>query len=484
MNNFAISTYGVSPQTIRPPTKFAYDAVTSKGKRRQPNGILRSEDAELFPEQRRLLVSGTRDLQRNFVLPGWMMRKHLDYVATFSFQSKIGDKAKDKAVEKFVESWSKPGNCDIAGRHSLQRMIWIAEMSKIRDGDIGCIRLNSKRLQWCEGDRIRTPNIGGDSTKDPGNLDQVIHGVKCNKAGRALSYAINSRGWGPSGLFPGFSDSLLFDRWIAADNLHLHGAYDRFDQVRGISPLAPCVNHYQDIYECSDYALAKMKVHQLFAMIFFRQAFDSVGSTEDDPNDAGYEVDFGKGPIKLELDPGDDAKFLESQTPSTEFQQFMTFMIAMVLKALDIPYSFYDEAHTNYSGARQALLQYVESTKRSRTALKDLLDWIIQWRLTLAIMDGELPGIRIEELAWLWIPSGIPWIDPLKEMEADAGSVENGFNSTPDITMLRTGRDAYEIADAQLAYVKYREQIGLPPLPSSIKPAAAQDNKQPQDQAA
>jgi hypothetical protein len=41
-------------------------------------------------------------------------------------------------------------------------------------------------------------------------------------------------------------------------------------------------------------------------------------------------------------------------------------MIQTALKGLDIPYSFFDEAHTNYSGARQALLQYEQSADVKR----------------------------------------------------------------------------------------------------------------------
>ena len=73
-------------------------------------------------------------------------------------------------------------------------------------------------------------------------------------------------------------------------------------------------------------------------------------------------------------DPGDRAEFLESKSPSTEFQAFSQVMVSVALKALDIPYSFYAENFTNYSGARQALLQYEQSAKIKRMDLQALLD--------------------------------------------------------------------------------------------------------------
>ena len=59
-----------------------------------------------------------------------------------------------------------------------------------------------------------------------------------------------------------------------------HGFFDRFDQLRGISPLAPAVNTLRDCYEGYDYALAKMKVAQLFALAFYRQQADFEGETK------------------------------------------------------------------------------------------------------------------------------------------------------------------------------------------------------------
>jgi len=102
------------------------------------------------------------------------------------------------------------------------------------------------------------------------------------------------------------------------------GYFDRFDQVRGVSPMAAGVNTLRDTYEGFDYALAKMKVSQLFGLAFFREKSDPVDQpSPSDDDGAGYEVDFGRGPVLLDLDPGDRAEFLESKSPATEFQQFL-----------------------------------------------------------------------------------------------------------------------------------------------------------------
>lgn len=465
------------------PTKFQYDAIVNKGRRQQPTGILQSEDSELRQEQRRLLISNARDVNRNFVIAGWMIRKDQDYVSTFDFQSKIGDKAKDKSVEEFVRKWSKAQNCDVAGRHCFGQMIRMARGRVLCDGDVGIIKLRDGRLQACESDRIRTPDA---TTVSPGTdvlkeFADVTHGVRTNKAGKALAYAVHNRGRS-SDYAPGNYTSFQFDRWIGAQNFYLYGNYDRFDQIRGISPMAASLNNLRDIYEGFEYALAKMKVTQLFGMVMTRSDTGSIAPTEviddssGDPTQYKYKVDFGRGPAYLELDPGEDAKFLESGSPSTQFKEFSEVVIGVCLKALDIPQSFFSEDFTNYSGAREALLLYEQSCESKRAQIIELLDWIISWRLAMAVIDGDLPGIQLEELKWTWVPAGIPWIDPLKEMSADAGLVENGFSTTPEIIKKRTGRDYHDLLEEQAAYVRDREVAGLPPLPTSAKQPVEPDS--------
>ncbi len=58
----------------------------------------------------------------------------------------------------------------------------------------------------------------------------------------------------------------------------------------------------------------------------------------------------------FDFDVGDKAEFLESQQPSDQFRAYTQLVSMMALKALDIPYSFYDESFTNYSGQAHELV--------------------------------------------------------------------------------------------------------------------------------
>jgi len=453
----------------------AYDAVKGSKRRATPTGILRSEDDELTHTERRKLLSSARDVHRNFSLAAWMIRRHLDYVSTFSFQCKTDNGELDDSVERLVRWWSQPYNCDATGRMSLSKMVRLAEMRRVIDGDVFLLKLRDGTVQAIEGDRIRTPD-GGVKPESGVNPQNLIHGVETDEAGRPLRYVVCKRS--KSSDAGSFGKQFEFERVVQARNLY-HFAYaDRFDQVRGISPLAPAVNSLRDVYEGFDYALAKMKVSQLFGLIFYRDAADPVGeaSAASDQDGDKYEVDFGTGPVKLELNAGDRAEFLESKTPSSEMQQFSQTMIAVALKALDIPYSFYAENFTNYSGARQALLQYELSAKIKREDVVAMLDHLTNWRIKMWIADGVLPEANYR---WEWIPRGVSWIDPLKEINANIAAISSRITSRTRI-LREQGIDFYDLADELKAEESYFEKIGLP-MAVDLQPAMfenAEDTQQ------
>lgn len=429
-------------------TAFSYDAVTGTGKRKQSTGLLQSEEAELKQEERRKLIADTRDIRRNFAIAAWMIRRHLDYVSTFSFQATTGNDDLDDAMESDVAEWSKPENCDAAGRHSLPRIIRLSEAHRVIDGDCGLMKLIDGRLQGIEGDRIRNPPGGV-----PGYQANVFkHGVQTNEAGKALAYAICKRG--------DSANSFVFERVVPANNIYLHAGYERFDQVRGVTPLSAALNTLKDTYEGFEYALAKLKVSQLFGLCIYREGSEPLGNVTEDEDLSTYEVDFGRGPVKLELDPGDRAEFLESKSPSTEFQSFTETMIGVALKSLDIPYSFYSENFTNYSGQRQAWVQYEQSADLKRVDVKTMLDYLTAWHFMLAVQDGKLPGASLDKLRWTWIPRGLPWIDLLKEIQAESLAIGAGLDNPEDICQ-RHGKNVYDNIDKTARVLEYAAVKGV-----------------------
>ncbi|MCL2306156.1 MAG: phage portal protein [Planctomycetaceae bacterium] len=243
-----------------------------------------------------------------------------------------------------------------------------------------------------------------------------IQGVKVGNQNQAFKYAIHRRGE---------QGGFTFEREVQAENMILVGYYTRADQIRGVSLMAPAINQFRDIYEGIDYALAKAKIAQL---IGFATITDDVN--EEDPDAAAQgrksKVEaFDKGAIHFDLRPGEDVKLLTDTTPSNQFQSFIDSVIRVALAALDLPYQFWDSSATNFAGIRGAFDDYIDSCQRKQVGLIEALHEITDWRIRMAILDGELPpppaGMSVDDVLWYcdWIGTRLPYyriLEDAKEM--------------------------------------------------------------------
>ena len=437
------------PKVQNKPTNLDYAAGATSNRRYAPPARLKSSDQLLPAGKRKQLISSSRDLQQNFALCAWAIRKHLDYVSRFTFEPQTGDAGLDRLLEALVSWFSRPENCDVTGRHSLDKIIRLAEERRTVDGDVFLVKLRDGRLQALESDRIRNPDkLMGD--------DSWVQGIRVSRAGRPLRYGV----WARDG-----SGGYDFERTVAARNVYQLGYYDRFDQMRGISLLAPAINTFRDLYEGFDYALAKLKVSQMFGLVLSRESAEGWSDiTKDDSVSGGYQVDMGKGPIMLDLDPGDEASVIESRQPSDEFQHFTQQMISLGLKSLDIDYSFYDTGHTNFFGSRSAFIHYEKACKSKRRDIQHLLDRITGWRMKMFIADGtlQLPaGMTLGDLKWSWLPEGTPWWNPQQEVNANIAAINAGLTTRSQVVREVHGKEFKDIVDTLAEEESYMKAAGI-----------------------
>lgn len=381
-----------------------YDAVKSGKRRKAPSSRIKSEDNVLKMPDRQKMSASTADLYRNFSVAAWCVRKHLDFVTRFAFEARTSDKGLNQAIEERVQTRMMAQNCHSRGLHRFGRLLRIWEAGRVMQGDNGILRLSDGSFQTIEHDRIRQPG-----KRDVGDLSAWESGVKHGRRGRHAAYAIHRRTSG---------GGYEFERTVRGSDLHLFGYFHREDQDRGISPLSSAINSFRDAYEGMDYTLARMKVSQLFGLAIYRE--------ENEGQELS--IDFGAGPQVLQLGETDKAEFLESQQPSFQLQQFFQISIAIALKALDIPFSFYDENYTNFFGSKAALMQYLQSAAEKREDVKELLRWVTVFWLALDVVNGdlELPrGMSLADLAFEWIPRGLPWWDMARDINAMVKAIDN-----------------------------------------------------------
>jgi len=362
-----------------------------------------------------------------------MVRKHLDYVTRFRFQPVTGDADLDDQLERLMDWRGRASNWDVCGRHNRQRFMRLLEASRVIDGDVGTILLSSGLLQAIEGDRITWPTSGTPPASY--NRDDWIHGIKTTTTGANASYMVCNRS----------GQGLVFNRAVRANNMHFLAYYDRFDQVRGISPLASALNTITDLYETLDYTRIKSKMHAMLGVFLARQPVDTDSdgfqySDQDDgeapdSNTDAYDFELQPG-LKIEGLPGDTIQTIESKNPSQEFQDFTALMIQIAILALDLPFTQFDSRKSSYSAQRQDLLAYQKSVRQKQDDLREFLDrttaWdIARWNATglLQLPSGMLP----RDVKWHWVSEGNPWLDPMKEVGANIQAVSAGFTTRDNI---------------------------------------------------
>lgn len=442
-----MTTFRAKSSLVAPKSEsrsFSYDATETTTRRRAPKTILKSEDEHLTPSRRKTLVATTEDARRNFAVFRWALGKHLDFVVAHNFKSRSGDRDFDRRLEKFVRKISSKDSFDVTGRHPLRRWLRLFESSRVVWGDCLAVKIAGGYMQAIEGDRIKDPPFDKLQAGE-----RWIQGLRVSSFGSVDRFSIHKRRSG---------GGYEFERKIDAARAYYFGYFDRFDQYRGISPMASAINMLVSLDKGIDYALAKNCISQLMAFAIYRNAememgFGPYGDDEEDEENnepTPYKIDVNRGINFLDMDKGDRAEFIESKSPAGETQSFWQTVTSIALKAIDIPYSFYDEKYTNFFGSRAALNLYLKSVEPKREDVRDLLDDWTAWRLGYAQSFGEFDfpvGWTPDPDLWAWVPTGFPWWNPTQEIVAAEKAIALKLRSRSEIRKETHGDDWLDVVD-------------------------------------
>jgi len=450
----------------RKATNFTYHAAEDKGRRQAPGTRTKSEDVVLRAPRRKRLIATARDHCRNYALMAWAIRRHLDSVSKFSPLVRTASDELNNYLEDKLRQHGKKRNFDVAKRHSRDSMMRLFEMLKVTDGDCALHKVDGGYLQGIEGDRIRENSEIG--TNEHGLLIDDFTGA-------TLGYAVHNRTDGG-----GFE----FDRVLPAEAVVMDGYYGRYDQTRGISPLAAALNMCTDAHEAFEWTQLKIKFHSILGLQINRattsEATDGFPTTEsldyDTDSDGNqtaenrYEFD-PSGLTMFDMDPGESVSPIESNTPAQEFTDYSMLMIRLILLALDIPYTAFDSMSASFSARIADREEYEKSAQHKRQknceVLEEIYEWIIgDWwemddelrRLASAagIVSPSALNDRVE-----WVGQSTPWLDKLKEVNGDAVAIANGLDSRSRIVKRRHGVSFEDIARELAAEENLADTLGL-----------------------
>jgi capsid protein len=446
---------------------LTYGAIEDTTRRRPLIRKTTAESAVLTPAKRERASATARDDRRNMSILAWMIRRHLDNVSRFTpFFRLPGDTPEVATVNERVLTlltWhARRTQFDALRRHGRDEWMRMFEACKVISGDAAGMKVAGGRLQGIEGDRIAKASGEGvpkDVTEEGLQFDKTTKERKafclCQREGTGM----------------------VFERMVPAADMVFDGYWpDRFDANRGVSPLLTALNEAADVRETWEWLVLKAKTSALFGLAFTRTASDDMLPTsgEDETaaptsESAAYSAQLaaavkGRGIISLDMDPGDAVTEINSNTPNPTVIPFTRELVRSVLLALDIPFTFYDSLTASFSARIADRNEYEEACEWKRSKNEDVLheiygEWLIpMWAKADLFGFGKALNsakISTEEVAAAlrWIPAGRPWLDRTNEMSGHLLAIAAGIESIPEVCAMY-GKDAYQIADTQAAYLK------------------------------
>jgi len=430
-----------------------------------------SADRALYGEADRVR-NRVRDLVRNNAYA----RGAVDAIVANSVGCGITPKPSIKDEQErndaILDKWNRWCEvADIGGRLHFYEMqgLCVRELVEAGENLINTINLEPDQLggvpfalELIEAERIasETDVFRGRN----GTSDQAIirRGVEVDAKGRAIAY------W----LYPNNPNDLnamgVYEakRVDSEQLLHVFRV-ERIGQTRGISWLAPAVLRLRDLEMYLENELQASAVAACFSVAI--KTVDSGGSWGDLNTPSGQDSTDSNDDRLTRLQPGivshlmpnESIEVINPNRPNSAADVFLAIMLRSIGVACGLSYELVsrDYSRANYSSIRSGSL---EDQRRFRP-LQKFLTWRVcqpiyrAWfRQAVLAQEAGQSGLEMfptmsEYIAdpdhWLrcaWRAPGWDWVDPLKDVQAAALEVKEGFRSRGDIIEANYGGDVRE----------------------------------------
>lgn len=381
-----------------------------------------------------------------------------------------------RQVKREFEIWAgKKQNCDTTKMNDFYAMQQLIFSSWLTSGDVFILRTQGEatrynpytlRLHVIEADRCATPSSSGLSKTEGKNNDNgnLIHdGVEVDANGAVVAY--HFRNTHPNESTQVKTEWTRVEAYGEATGLpnvfHVMSS-ERPDQYRGVTYLAQIIEPVLQTRRYTESELEAALIESFFTAFIKTNADVSenpLATTEPieeegiDKGESDAEYEMGPGTFNV-LEPGEDIVFGDPKRPASGFPAFMQSIATQVGAALEIPSDLLlKEFKASYSASRAALLEAWKSFKMYREwFVQDFLNPVYEIWLSEAVAIGRInaPGFFGDPLihnAYLgaeWVGPSQGQLDPVKEIQAEALAIQNGFTTREAAAIKLNGSDFEE----------------------------------------
>ena len=401
-----------------------------------------------------------------------------------SLESGELDETVNDAIRDVLKRWGR--SPEVTGCLPLDEVQRLACRTWLRDGELLIQHVVGRRsdLDYPSGipyalEMLESDYIPYDLIDEARN---IVHGVQLNAWGKPTGYYVYLRHPGDTFRASAIALNQPTKRISAEAATHLKWVR-RFGQVRGTSIFHAVLNRLDDIkdYEESERIAARVAAAMC---AYVKKSADFANLTPTSSTTGERYMEMVPGMIDTSLLPGEEIGTISHTRPSTQLEPFRNAMLRAAAAGTGATYS---SVSRNYDGTYSAQRQEMVEASLNYARMRNLfvscfLRPVYERLINVAILSGELsiPRTVDESLfnADFRGPS-MPWIDPLKEVQADRERIDARIASRHQVIRERGG-DPIAV-DKQIE----RERANDPAPPVMVAPVEdAADDEQSDEEAA
>lgn len=442
-----------------------------------PRGV---DHNRLIAQASPILRARVRDLVRNYPPFARACATSAAFVvgkgARFQSLAHLPDGTANLKVRKKIEdrfrAWCD--EADVAGKLHFYEMQLLAKRQELECGEAFFRFVQPKKrgrhpfaLMMHEAEELVSYEMQGD------NGNEIFQGVEYDSStGEPLAYHLQTS----------LNLSLRLEAWRepAANCLHLFEVL-RPHQMRGVTPFAPAVICARDMAEYTDAELDSAKLAARW--LAFVKSSDIAGMQQSRGLKAGIAneniEDLETAMIEY-LRPGEEMQFAPSPArPGDSFDRFGRFVLRMVAITMNIPYEILsgDYLGINYTTSKASRNDFAMFLAPQQFRIEQHLirpvynRWLDFEALTQDYLPNyfENPGLYRKAM---WIPAGMPSVDPLRDGKADIDAVAAGLKSHQQV-ILAKGGDPEEVVLQRVEWARLCNEHGLDATTGKVSTALA-----------
>ena len=405
-----------------------------------------------------------RDMERNSDIMASVISPFIRNVVGKGviLQAETGNADLNKEIERLWKVWTKKRNCDVTGTQSLNQILRMAVRRKKVDGGILIVKRYTRsgvlpfKLQLFEVDELDASQVA------PKHKDnRVVGGIEYDRFNAPVGYWI--RQYTLDGM------SISEPVFLKADDVIFYFSKRRPSQLREMSDMSQTLTRVRDANEYITAVSVKQRIEACFGIAVKRNyptgGVGRVVQTGPLQTYAGKTVSPG---MILEMTPGEEIQAINPQGQASDSASFVKLLQRLTGAGQGISYeaTSRDMSQTNYSSARQGLIEDGMTYAEEDELLLDILDEIYETFLISAVLSGALKIPDFWERKDDYFNHSFdkppkPWIDPSKEATATQIALRNGQKTFKQIAA-ENGSDWQKQVDDICEVLKYaRDTHGI-----------------------